>query len=180
VATRAEITAALQHYTQAGDLESARVLKATLAAMPADSDGTTFSAPKQPAPPSAADRALGAPAEFAKARVGDIEALGTLGSGTIAAPLAGFGAGIAATARQILSGEFGSEEASRAVETAAEKAAEAVTYVPRTDAGRARVGAIGKLVAPAEDAMMALGPLAAEIPTISQTCLLYTSPSPRD
>lgn len=170
MATRAEISAALDHYTKVGNQDAARKLKATLDAMPPDSDGATYTAPKPAAPEGyglkqAATDFLNVP----KAAYGTLETAGSLATGMIAAPIAALGAGIATTAKQILNGEFGTEEASRAVEIAAENASTATTYIPRTDVGKAQLGAIGKAVAPFEDALTALGPLAAEAPTITQT-----------
>jgi hypothetical protein len=49
--------------------------------------------------------------------------------------------------QQILSGQFGTPEAMRAVEQAAAKGAQALTYQPRTQAGQEQVQAVGQVLA---------------------------------
>jgi hypothetical protein len=178
VATRAEIQAALAQYEKTGNQDAARRLKATLDAMPAGSDGRSFGAPKAAPPPSLGDRA----AQLAsldttkqggilEAVAGTAETAGTLVTGAVAAPIAGLGAGIYETARQVLAGNSvqSGTEGDRAVTDAAERASQAATYLPRTQTGRSQVAAIGKAIAPVADELIALGPLAAEAPTIMQT-----------
>jgi hypothetical protein len=70
--------------------------------------------------------------------------LGTALTGGTVGTIAGTGKGIA---QQILSGEFGTPEAVRAVEKAAAEGAEALTYQPRTEAGQEQVQTVGKLAA---------------------------------
>ena len=70
----------------------------------------------------------------------------TLGTGAIGGTLgtlAGAGAGLA---QQILSGQFGTPEAANAVEQAAAKGAQALTYQPRTQAGQEQVQAVGQVL----------------------------------
>jgi len=70
--------------------------------------------------------------------------LGTALTGGTVGTIYGAGKGIA---QQILSGEFGTPQAVRAVEKAAAEGAQALTYQPRTEAGQEQVQAVGKLAA---------------------------------
>jgi hypothetical protein len=71
-------------------------------------------------------------------------ALGTGVTGGTLGMIAGAGAGLA---QQILGGQFGTPEAVRAVEQAAAKGAQALTYQPRTQAGQQQVQAVGETLA---------------------------------
>lgn len=78
--------------------------------------------------------------------VGAGETALTLGTGAIGGTLgmlAGTGAGLA---QQILSGQFGTPEAANAVEQAAAKGAQSLTYQPRTQAGQEQVQAVGQVL----------------------------------
>ena len=70
--------------------------------------------------------------------------LGTALTGGTVGTIYGAGKGIA---QQILSGEFGTPEAVRAVEKSAAEGAQALTYQPRTEAGQEQVQAVGRLAA---------------------------------
>lgn len=70
-------------------------------------------------------------------------ALATGATGGLVGTIAGTGAGLA---QQILSGEFGTPQAARAVEQSAAKAAQALTYQPRTQAGQEQTQAVGKFL----------------------------------
>jgi len=70
--------------------------------------------------------------------------LGTALTGGTVGTIYGAGKGIA---QQILSGEFGTPEAVRAVEKSAAEGAQALTYQPRTEAGQSQVQAVGQLAA---------------------------------
>jgi hypothetical protein len=71
-------------------------------------------------------------------------ALGTAATGGTLGTLAGTLQGLS---QQILSGQFGTPEAMRAVEQAAAKGAQALTYQPRTQAGQEQVQAVGQVLA---------------------------------
>jgi len=78
--------------------------------------------------------------------VGAGETALTLGTGAIGGTLgtiAGTGVGLA---QQILSGQFGTPEAANAVEQAAARGAQALTYQPRTQAGQEQVQAVGQVL----------------------------------
>jgi len=70
--------------------------------------------------------------------------LGTAATGGTLGTLAGTLQGLS---QQILSGQFGTPEAMRAVEQAAAKGAQALTYQPRTQAGQEQVQAVGQVLA---------------------------------
>jgi hypothetical protein len=70
--------------------------------------------------------------------------LGTAATGGTIGTIAGAVGGLA---QQILGGQFGTPEAARAVEQAAAKGAQALTYQPRTEAGQEQVQAVGQVLA---------------------------------
>ena len=69
--------------------------------------------------------------------------LGTAATGGTVGTIIGAGKGLT---EQILSGEFGTPQAARAVEKAAAEGAQALTYQPRTEAGQEMVQATGQFL----------------------------------
>lgn len=69
--------------------------------------------------------------------------LGTAATGGALGQIAGTLQGVA---QQILSGQFGTQDAVRAVEKAAAEGAQALTYQPRTQSGQEQVQTVGKLL----------------------------------
>jgi len=69
--------------------------------------------------------------------------LGTAATGGTLGQIAGTLQGLS---QQILSGQFGTQDAVRAVERAAAEGAQALTYQPRTQSGQEQVQAVGKLL----------------------------------
>ena len=130
-------------------------------AMPAELEAVAKShyeqarAPSQPAQeqPGLLDSAIGA------AETGAALATGATGGavGMIGGTLKGL-------AEQILSGQFGTNEAANLVEQEAMKGAEALTYQPRTEQGQEMTQAVGETLAP----LAAVAPLAGELSAISQ------------
>jgi hypothetical protein len=98
----------------------------------------TFQQQNKPAPqqPGVMDQIVGAGETALTLSTGAVG--GTLG--TLAGTLQGL-------SQQILSGQFGTPEAMRAVEQAAAKGAQALTYQPRTQAGQEQVQAVGQVLA---------------------------------
>lgn len=88
-----------------------------------------------PPPPSPVEQLIGAG-----------EAALTTGTAMLAGPPAAFIGGAMGVAKNILEGQFQTPDAQRLVEEAAVKGAQAVTYQPRTQAGREQVGAIVEAV----------------------------------
>jgi hypothetical protein len=70
----------------------------------------------------------------------------TLGTAATGGTLGTVAGGLGGLASQILSGEFGTPQAMRAVEQSASKGAQALTYQPRTQAGQAQTQAVGQFL----------------------------------
>jgi len=78
--------------------------------------------------------------------VGAGETALTLGTGAVGGTLGTLAGTLQGLSQQILSGQFGTPEAMRAVEQAAAKGAQALTYQPRTQAGQEQVQAVGQVL----------------------------------
>jgi len=98
----------------------------------------TFQQQNAPAPqqPSVMDQIVGAG-----------ETALTLGTGAVGGTLGTLAGTLQGLSQQILSGQFGTPEAARAVEQAAAAGAQALTYQPRTQAGQEQVQAVGQVLA---------------------------------
>lgn len=79
--------------------------------------------------------------------VGAGETALTLGTGAVGGTLGTLAGTLQGLSQQILSGQFGTPEAVRAVEKAAAAGAQALTYQPRTQAGQEQVQAVGQVLA---------------------------------
>lgn len=79
--------------------------------------------------------------------VGAGETALTLGTGAVGGTLGTLAGTLQGLSQQILSGNFGTPEAMRAVEKAAAEGAQALTYQPRTQAGQEQVQAVGQVLA---------------------------------
>lgn len=79
--------------------------------------------------------------------VGAGETALTLGTGAVGGTLGTLAGTLQGLSQQILSGQFGTPEATRAVEQAAAAGAQALTYQPRTQAGQEQVQAVGQVLA---------------------------------
>lgn len=78
--------------------------------------------------------------------VGAGETALALGTGATAGTLGMLGGTAAGLAQEILSGQFGTQEAVKRVEEAAVRGGEALTYAPRTQAGQSQLGAVGQVL----------------------------------
>ena len=98
----------------------------------------TFQQQNAPAPqqPSVMDQIVGAG-----------ETALTLGTGAVGGTLGTLAGTLQGLSQQILSGQFGTPEAVRAVEKAAAAGAQALTYQPRTQVGQEQVQAVGQVLA---------------------------------
>ena len=143
MATLQELERALVNADKTGDMDAARRLAGAVKQARAESanqipgavvPGTEPQAPE----PGVMDQIIGA-GETALA-------LGTGAVGGTLGAIAGAGAGLA---QQILSGEFGTPQAVRAVEQSAAKGAQALTYAPRTQAGQEQTQAAGQFLSQA-------------------------------
>ena len=103
--------------------------------------------------PTLADQAIGA-GETALA----------LGTGATSGTLGMIGGTLKGLAEQLLSGQFGTQDAANAVEQAASSGQEALTYAPRTQAGQDQAQAVGEALAP----LAAVAPMTAELGAIAQ------------
>lgn len=111
--------------------------------------------PSQPAPeePGVLDQVVGAG-----------ETALTLGTGATTGALGMAGGTLKGLAEQILSGNFGTQEAADLVEQSAMRGAEAGTFMPRTQAGQEQIAAVGEALAP----LVAATPFTAELGAITQ------------
>lgn len=87
-----------------------------------------------------------------------------LGTGATTGTLGMIGGTLKGLAEQLLSGQFGTQQAADAVEQQATRGQQALTYEPRTLAGQNQVAAIGELAAP----LAAVAPLAGEMGALGQ------------
>jgi len=78
--------------------------------------------------------------------VGAGETALTLGPGAVGGTLGTLAGTLQGLSQQILSGNFGTPEAMRAIEKAAAEGAQALTYQPRTQAGQEQVQAVGQVL----------------------------------
>lgn len=72
----------------------------------------------------------------------------TLGTGVVGGTIGAIGGTVQGVAEEVLSGEFGSQEAAQRIEQSAMEGMQALTYQPRTEAGQQQVEAIGELSEP--------------------------------
>lgn len=138
MATIQELERALINADAAGDVAAARDLAAAITAFRATTAGQipgeqVVPAVSQPAEPTLAERAVGAG-----------EAALTIGTGAVGGTLGMVGGTLKGLAEQILSGQFGTPQAANLVEQSAMRGAQALTYEPRTQAGREQVQAVGE------------------------------------
>lgn len=138
MATIQELEQALINADAAGDVAAARDLAAAITSFRATTAGQipgeqVVPAVSQLAEPTLAERAVGAG-----------EAALTLGTGAVGGTLGMVGGTLKGLAEQILSGQFGTPQAANLVEQSAAKGAQALTYAPRTQAGREQVQAVGE------------------------------------
>lgn len=138
MATIQELERALINADAAGDVAAARDLAAAITTFRATTAGQipgeqVVPAVIQPPEPTFAERAVGAG-----------EAALTLGTGAVGGTLGMVGGTLKGLAEQILSGQFGTPQAANLVEQSAAKGAQALTYMPRTQAGREQVQAVGE------------------------------------
>jgi hypothetical protein len=143
MATLQQLETALRNADKAGDMDAARRLAQAVIQARGDAanqiPGSQIPATLQQAPEPGIGQQLVGAGETALA-------LGTGAVGGTLGTIAGAGAGLA---QQILSGEFGTPQAVRAVEQSAAKGAQALTYAPRTQAGQEQTQAAGQFLSQA-------------------------------
>ena len=99
----------------------------------------------------------------ADALVGAGETALALGTGATGGAVGMIGGTLKGLAEQILSGQFGTQQAADLVEQEAMRGAEALTYAPRTQAGQEQTQAVGEALAP----LAAVAPMTAELGAIA-------------
>lgn len=119
---------------------------------------THYEAAIQPAQPAPEQPGIG------DAIVGAGETALALGTGATGGAVGMIGGTLKGLAEQILSGQFGTQDAANLVEESAMRGAEALTYAPRTQQGQEMTQAVGETLAP----LAAVAPLAGELSAISQ------------
>lgn len=91
--------------------------------------------------------------------VGAGETALALGTGATGGAVGMIGGTLKGLAEQILSGQFGTQQAADLVEQSAMSGAEALTYAPRTQAGQEQTQAVGEALAP----LIAVAPMTGEL-----------------
>lgn len=88
-----------------------------------------------------------------------------LGTGATGGTIGMIGGTLKGLAEQLLSGQFGTQQAANAVEEAATQGQQALTYAPRTQAGQEQTQAVGEAIAP----LAAVAPFTGELGAIAQS-----------
>jgi hypothetical protein len=157
MATLQQLETALINADKAGDMEAARRLAGALVEArknPANQIPDTQVSETMPdmLTPSALEQVAGAG-----------EAALTLGTGAIGGTVGMVGGAVGGLAQQILSGQFGTPEAVKAVEKAAAQGGQALTYMPRGQAGQENVQAVGQALQGLPAYIPIVGPAAGTI-----------------
>lgn len=155
MATLQELEQALVNADKAGDLDAARRLAAVLVKARQD---TTNQIPDTIVPgttPEYVEPSLG------EKIIGTGEAALTIGTGAIGGTAGLIGGTLKGLAEQILSGQFGSQEAANLVQKSAMQGAQALTYEPRTQSGQEQVQAVGEVLQNVPPVIPVIGPIGA-------------------
>lgn len=152
MATLQQLETALINADAAGDQDAARQLAAVIQRARQD--------PANQIPEAEVQETIQRPTETTLGQdiVGAGETALALGTGATTGTLGMIGGTLKGLAEQLLSGQFGTQQAADAVEQAATQGQQALTYAPRTQAGQEQTQAVGE----------ALGPLAAAAPFVSE------------
>lgn len=158
MATLQQLERALVNADKAGDQDAARKLAAVIGRARQDpmalvSGEDVQETIQRPAEPTLGEQIVGA-GETALA----------LGTGATTGAIGMIGGTLKGLAEQILSGQFGTQQAAELVEQEAMRGAEALTYAPRTQAGQEQTQAVGEALAP----LAGVAPMTAELGAITQ------------
>ena len=158
MATLQQLETALVNADKAGDQDAARQLAAVIQRARQD--------PANQIPESDVQETIQRPAETTIDQdiAGAGEAALALGTGATGGTIGMIGGTLKGLAEQLLSGQFGTQQAADAVEQAATEGAQALTYAPRTQAGQEQTQAVGEALAP----LAAVAPMTAELGAIAQ------------
>jgi hypothetical protein len=155
MATLQELELALVNADKAGDLDAARRLAAVLVKARQDvknqiPDSTVPGTTPEYVEPSLGEKIVGAG-----------EAALTIGTGATGGTVGMIGGTLKGLAEQILSGQFGSQEAANLVQKSAMQGAQALTYAPRTQSGQEQVQAVGEVLQNVPPVIPVVGPIGA-------------------
>jgi hypothetical protein len=177
MATLQELERALIRADAAGDMEAARQLAAAVRAARADSANQIPGAQvpgtiAQSEAPGFLDQVIGAGESALTLATGATG--GTIG--TIAGAVRGLG-------ESIVYGQYGTQQGAQTVQRNAQAGGQALTYAPRTEAGRAQVGAIGSALEIVPPVVPVVGPIGAmgqsaraAAPMVTQAVKTATTP----
>jgi hypothetical protein len=155
MATLQELEQALVNADKAGDLDAAQRLAAVLVQARQDvknqiPDSTVPGTTPEYVEPSLGEKIVGAG-----------EAALTIGTGAVGGTAGLIGGTLKGLAEQILSGQFGSQEAANLVQKSAMQGAQALTYAPRTQSGQEQVQAVGEVLQSVPPVIPVVGPIGA-------------------
>lgn len=159
MATLQQLETALVNADAAGDQDAARQLAAVIQRARQDVANQI--------PGNDVQETIQRPAETTIGQdiVGAGETALAIGTGATGGALGMIGGTLKGLAEQLLSGQFGTQQAADAVEQAATQGAESLTYAPRTQAGQEQTQAVGEALAP----LAAVAPMAGELSAIGQS-----------
>lgn len=155
MATLQELEQALVNADKAGDLDAARRLAAVLVQARQDVKNQI---PDSTVPGTTPEYVEPSPGEKI---VGTGEAALTIGTGAVGGTAGLIGGTLKGLAEQILSGQFGSQEAANLVQKSAMQGAQALTYAPRTQSGQEQVQAVGEVLQNVPPVIPVVGPIGA-------------------
>lgn len=158
MATMQQLETALINADKAGDMDAARQIAAVIQRGRQDIANQIPDADVQETIQRPEETTLG------QDIVGAGETALALGTGATGGAAGMIGGTLKGLASQLLSGQFGTQQAADAVEQAAMQGAEAMTYAPRTQAGQEQTQAVGEALAP----LAAVAPMTAELGAIAQ------------
>ena len=158
MATMQQLETALINADKAGDMDAARQLAAVIQRARQDPMNQVAGADVQETIQRPEETTLGQDV------AGAGETALALGTGATGGTLGMIGGTLKGLAEQLLSGQFGTQQAADAVEQAATEGQQALTYAPRTQAGQEQTQAVGEALAP----LAAVAPMAAELGAIAQ------------
>lgn len=158
MATMQQLETALINADKAGDMEAARQIAAVISRGRQDIANQI--------PDSDVQETIQRPAEttLGQELVGAGETALAMGTGATTGTIGMIGGTLKGLAEQLLSGQFGTQQAADAVEQAAVQGQQALTYAPRTQAGQEQTEAVGEALAP----LAGVAPMTAELGMIAQ------------
>lgn len=158
MATMQQLETALINADKAGDMDAARQIAAVIKRGREDLANQI--------PDSDVQETIQRPAEttMGEELIGAGETALALGTGATTGTIGMIGGTLKGLAEQLLSGQFGTQQAADAVEKAATGGQQALTYQPRTQAGQEQTAAVGEALAP----LAAVAPMTAELGAIAQ------------